>query len=100
IELGPSADSTFFSTARCITFLSSSKNETAGMPVMIVLHHPPLRTLIGHMDEIGLTAGASELEAIVSRHRNVERIICGHLNYPAPAWKSRSRHSARLQSRG
>jgi 3',5'-cyclic AMP phosphodiesterase CpdA len=44
------------------------------------MHHPPFETLIGHMDEIGLMAGAPELEAIVARHPNVERVICGHLH--------------------
>ncbi len=51
-----------------------------GEPVVIAMHHPPFRTLIGHMDKIGLLAGAPELEAIVARHANVERIICGHLH--------------------
>jgi 3',5'-cyclic AMP phosphodiesterase CpdA len=32
------------------------------------------------MDNIGLLEGAQELERIVSRHPNVERIICGHLH--------------------
>ncbi len=51
-------------------------------PVVIAMHHPPFRTLIGHMDEIGLLAGATELEAIVARYTNVERLICGHLHRP------------------
>jgi hypothetical protein len=44
--------------------------------------HAPsaIQTLIGHMDRIGLLQGAPELEAIVSRHPNVERVICGHLH--------------------
>ncbi len=49
-------------------------------PVVIAMHHPPFQTLIGHMDRIGLLAGGPELEAIVGRHRNVERVICGHLH--------------------
>jgi hypothetical protein len=32
------------------------------------------------MDKIGLLAGAAELEALVARHPNVERILCGHLH--------------------
>ncbi|SFE02812.1 phosphodiesterase [Paracidovorax konjaci] len=49
-------------------------------PVVIAMHHPPFRTLIGHMDAIGLRAGAGPLEALVARHPNVERVICGHLH--------------------
>lgn len=49
-------------------------------PVVVAMHHPPFRTLIGHMDEIGLLEGADALEALVARHPNVERVICGHLH--------------------
>ncbi|WCM94538.1 phosphodiesterase [Acidovorax sp. NCPPB 2350] len=49
-------------------------------PVVIAMHHPPFRTLIGHMDAIGLLEGAEALEAIVARHPHVERVICGHLH--------------------
>lgn len=51
-----------------------------GEPVVIAMHHPPFRTLIGHMDAIGLREGATELEALVARHPNIERVICGHLH--------------------
>ena len=49
-------------------------------PVIIAMHHPPFHTLIGHMDEIGLLQGSTELEALVSRYPNIERVICGHLH--------------------
>lgn len=49
-------------------------------PVIIALHHPPFKTFVGHMDKIGLLEGATELEALVSRYPNVERVICGHLH--------------------
>lgn len=49
-------------------------------PTVIALHHPPFRTMIGHMDRIGLLAGALELRDLVGRHRNVQRIISGHLH--------------------
>ena len=51
-----------------------------GEPVVIAMHHPPFRTLINSMDHYGLQSGAAELEAIVARHPNVERIICGHMH--------------------
>ena len=50
-------------------------------PTIVVMHHPPFPTLIGHMDRIGLEA-ADELAAVISRHPQVERILCGHLHRP------------------
>ncbi len=32
------------------------------------------------MDDIGLVHGAGTLAAIIARHRQVERVICGHLH--------------------
>jgi len=63
-----------------LEWLEDALAASRGRPVVIAMHHPPFRTLIGHMDKIGLLAGAPELEAIVSRHTNVERVICGHLH--------------------
>ena len=63
-----------------LAWLERELTTCQGEPVVIAMHHPPFRTLIGHMDKIGLLAGAQELEAIVARHPNVERIICGHLH--------------------
>ena len=48
------------------------------MPVVVAMHHPPFQTLIGHMDAVGLLEGATELEALIAQHPNVERVICGH----------------------
>lgn len=50
-------------------------------PTVIVMHHPPFRTGIGHMDAIGIAAPEAEaLAAIVARYPNVERVLCGHLH--------------------
>jgi len=49
-------------------------------PVIVAMHHPPFRTLIGHMDRIGLSQGAAEFEALLQRHAHVERVVCGHLH--------------------
>lgn len=63
-----------------LDWLDAELDRRRGRPVVIAMHHPPFRTLIGHMDKIGLMQGAAELEAIVARHPNVERIVCGHLH--------------------
>jgi len=63
-----------------LAWLEAELDARRGEPVVIAMHHPPFRTLIGHMDAIGLLEGADALEALVARHPNVERILCGHLH--------------------
>ncbi|GGH48449.1 3',5'-cyclic adenosine monophosphate phosphodiesterase CpdA [Comamonas phosphati] len=63
-----------------LDWLQAQLAASGERPVVIAMHHPPFRTLIGHMDRIGLLQGAQELEALVRRHPNVERVICGHLH--------------------
>jgi 3',5'-cyclic-AMP phosphodiesterase len=48
-------------------------------PTLIIMHHPPFATGIAHMDRIGLV-GAAEFANILSRHPQVERVLCGHLH--------------------
>jgi 3',5'-cyclic-AMP phosphodiesterase len=66
--------------AQQLQWLEQALDAAAGRPVLLAMHHPPFRTLIGHMDRYGLLRGAEELEALVRRHPNVERIVCGHLH--------------------
>ncbi|MCX7276714.1 MAG: phosphodiesterase [Burkholderiales bacterium] len=66
--------------AERLQWLADTLDQQRDRPVVIAMHHPPFATLIGHMDDIGLLQGAAELEALVARHPNVERIICGHLH--------------------
>lgn len=62
-----------------LAWLAQALDAAAERPVLLAMHHPPFRTLIGHMDTIGLLKGAAELEQLVARHR-VERVVCGHLH--------------------
>jgi 3',5'-cyclic AMP phosphodiesterase CpdA len=50
-------------------------------PTVVVMHHPPFPTLIGHMDRIGLE-GSEALAQTTARHPQVERVLCGHLHRP------------------
>lgn len=63
-----------------LAWLETQLEASSHEPVVIAMHHPPFRTLIGHMDQIGLLEGAAALEALVTRFPNVERVICGHLH--------------------
>lgn len=48
-------------------------------PTSIIMHHPPFQTGIAHMDAIGLV-GSDRFAAILARHPQVERVLCGHLH--------------------
>ena len=63
-----------------LDWLETALTERIGEPVIVAMHHPPFTTLIGHMDKIGLMSGIERLDAILKRHPNVERVICGHLH--------------------
>lgn len=56
-------------------------SEQPQRPTVIVMHHPPFTTAIGHMDDIGLS-NPQLLEPVVRRHPQVERVLCGHLHRP------------------
>jgi 3',5'-cyclic AMP phosphodiesterase CpdA len=63
-----------------LAWLEAQLDLCRDRPVVVAMHHPPFETLIGHMDKIGLVEGAEALEALIARHPNVERVICGHLH--------------------
>jgi 3',5'-cyclic AMP phosphodiesterase CpdA len=50
-------------------------------PTLLLMHHPPFTTLIGHMDDIGLV-NPQPLAQIVAQHPQIERVLCGHLHRP------------------
>jgi Icc protein len=63
-----------------LAWLESALAADRATPTIVAMHHPPFATFIGHMDEIGLQRGGRELAAVISRHPQVERIVCGHLH--------------------
>jgi len=62
-----------------IAWLDRTLRAAPDRPTMLVMHHPPFRTWIGHMDEIGLE-NPDLLRSVVLRHPQVERVLCGHLH--------------------
>ena len=50
-------------------------------PTLIGMHHPPFRCGIAHMDQIALRA-PDAFAAVIARHKQVERIACGHHHRP------------------
>jgi Icc protein len=68
-------------TDRQLAWLDQQLAEQPGTPTLLVLHHPPFITGIGHMDREPF-ANAAAFEAVVHRHPHVERLLCGHLHRP------------------
>ena len=56
--------------------------EQPGRPTMIAMHHPPFNC--GINDAIGLQ-NAAAFTALIARHRQVIRIVCGHHHRPVTA---------------
>jgi 3',5'-cyclic AMP phosphodiesterase CpdA len=48
---------------------------------MIGMHHPPFGCGIAHMDRINLR-DAEAFTAVIARHPQVRRIVCGHHHRP------------------
>jgi 3',5'-cyclic-AMP phosphodiesterase len=67
-----------------LAWLDARLAEQPRKPTVVLMHHPPFPTFIGHMDRQGLT-GAAELAAVVRKHPQVERLLCGHLHRPIQA---------------
>ena len=71
--------------AERLDWLEHTLAEAPHRPTLVLMHHPPFPTLIGHMDELGLLRGGERLAEIVRRHPQIERILCGHLHRPIQA---------------
>jgi 3',5'-cyclic AMP phosphodiesterase CpdA len=67
--------------AERLAWLDQTLSKERQKPTLVLMHHPPFPTLIGHMDRIGLE-GSEELEKVVARNPQVERVLCGHLHRP------------------
>ena len=48
-------------------------------PTVVLMHHPPFLTGIERMDRAGLR-GTEAFAEIIARHKQIERILCGHLH--------------------
>jgi 3',5'-cyclic AMP phosphodiesterase CpdA len=67
--------------ARRAAWLAARLDADPATPVVIAMHHPPFATGIAFMDSALVDAdGSAKLAAVLARHPNVERVICGHVH--------------------
>jgi len=62
-----------------LAWLDETLARQPGRPTLLLMHHPPFLTGIGHMDDIGLD-GREAFADIVGRNPQIELILCGHLH--------------------
>jgi 3',5'-cyclic-AMP phosphodiesterase len=70
--------------AEQLAFLDRTLAAAPDKPTIVAMHHPPFVCGIAHMDRINLRT-TPEFTAVIARHRQVERIICGHHHRPVVA---------------
>ncbi len=65
--------------AERLDWLDRTLAEKPGVPTLVMMHHPPFATGLTHFDVVGMpdTAG---LERVIAKHRQVERLLCGHVH--------------------
>ena len=64
-----------------LTWLDRTLAAVPDKPTLIGMHHPPFGCGIAHMDRINLRDRIAFTE-VIARHKQVERIICGHHHRP------------------
>lgn len=64
-----------------LAWLDATLAARPAKPTLVAMHHPPFATGLPHMDKIALLH-ADRFRAVIARHRQVERIVCGHHHRP------------------
>jgi len=60
-------------------WLQRTLSARSEAPTLIFMHHPPFASAIGHMDREEFRE-YEEFQSLISKHPQVERILCGHLH--------------------
>lgn len=67
-----------------IAWLDRTLSAAPSHPTVVLMHHPPFATYIGHLDKFQLRDPAP-LAAVIERHPQVHAILCGHVHRPIQA---------------
>lgn len=62
-----------------LAWLDETLARAPQKPTLIFMHHPPFQTGIRVLDDLGFR-GSEAFGAVVERHPQVERIVCGHIH--------------------
>jgi 3',5'-cyclic AMP phosphodiesterase CpdA len=62
-----------------LSWLKSKLDEDPERPTLIAMHHPPFRTGLRAMDQMGLD-DAGNLRRLLKNYHNIEAVICGHIH--------------------
>lgn len=65
--------------AERLAWLAARLEEAPERPTLLFMHHPPFRTGLDFMDSLKCRNGEA-LGALIEQHRQVERIVCGHVH--------------------
>lgn len=69
---------------RRMAWLDRTLSAVPDKPTLIAMHHPPFLCGIVHMDRMALTQREA-FAALIARHKQVKRVICGHDHRPVTA---------------
>src|SRR4051812_12044391 len=67
-----------------LSWLDDVLRRRPDVPAVLGLHHPPMAVGIGFLDGMRLLDGAA-LREVVAGHRNVARVMAGHVHRPVTA---------------
>ena len=65
--------------AERLGWLDETLSAQPELPSLLLMHHPPFISGIGHMDRVGLD-GRDAFAAVLARHPQVVGVLCGHLH--------------------
>ena len=65
-----------------LDWLETQLSDCTSQPMVIFMHHPPMRTGITAMDSCGLLRDRDRLGRLVAAHGGVQLIAAGHLHRP------------------
>lgn len=68
--------------AERLAWLDAQLSAHPTRPTIVAMHHPPMATGMTGSTKVGLDAGGREFAAILAKHAQVQRVICGHAHRP------------------